>query len=48
MKEKPKYDFIEQKSVSELKLPYSIENRPNEVDSRLIFGHFELDTVIGY
>ena len=47
MKENPKYDPIEQKSVSESKLPYSIENRPDEIDSRLIFGHFELDTVIG-
>ena len=47
MKENPKYDPVEQKSVSESKLPYSIENRPDEIDSRLIFGHFELDTVIG-
>ena len=35
------------KEVSELKRNYSIEKRPEEVDKRLIFGHFELDTVIG-
>lgn len=47
MKDNSKYDYHEQKSVSISKLPYSIENRPEEIDERLIFGHFELDTVIG-
>lgn len=28
------------------KLKYSINNRPEEIDKRLYFGHFELDTVI--
>lgn len=47
MKDNSKYDYHEQKSVSISKLPYSIENRPEEIEKRLIFGHFELDTVIG-
>lgn len=47
MKDDSKYDHHEQKSVPISKLPYSIENRPEEIDKRLIFGHFELDTVIG-
>lgn len=47
MKDDSKYDHHEQKSVSISKLPYSIENRPEEIEKRLIFGHFELDTVIG-
>ena len=29
------------------KIPYSIENRPDEINNRSTFGHFELDTVIG-
>lgn len=28
-------------------MPYSIENRPKEINDRSTFGHFELDTVIG-
>lgn len=47
MKYDPKYEYHELKQVSESKIPYSIENRPEEVDKRLIFGNFELDTVIG-
>lgn len=47
MKYDPKYEYKEKTTVSESKLPYSIENRPEEVDKRLIFGHFELDTVVG-
>lgn len=47
MKDDSKYNYHEQKSVSISKLPYSIENRPEEIEKRLIFGHFELDTVIG-
>ena len=47
MKYDPKYEYHELKQVSESKIPYSIENRPKEVDKRLIFGNFELDTVIG-
>ena len=47
MKDDSKYDHHEQKSVPISKLPYSIENRPEEIEKRLIFGHFELDTVIG-
>ena len=47
MKYDSKYEYKEKKEVSELKRNYSIEKRPEEVDKRLIFGHFELDTVIG-
>ncbi len=47
MKYNSKYEHHEDKQVSESKLPYSIENRPKEIDKRLTFGHFELDTVIG-
>ena len=47
MKYDSKYEYKEKKEVSEQKRNYSIEKRPEEVDKRLIFGHFELDTVIG-
>ena len=47
MKYDSKYEYHEEKEVSESKKEYSIERRPEEVDKRLIFGHFELDTVIG-
>ena len=47
MKYDAKYDYKERSQVSINKLPYSIENRPEEINKRLIFGHFELDTVIG-
>ncbi len=47
MKYKPEYEYHEQSSLSASKIPYSIENRPDEIDKRLVFGHFELDTVIG-
>ena len=47
MKYDPKYEYKENIQVSESKFPYSIENRPKEIDKRLVFGHFELDTVIG-
>lgn len=47
MKYDPKYEYHEEKEVSESKRAYSIEKRPEEIDKRLVFGHFELDTVIG-
>ena len=47
MKYDPKYEYHEEKEVPENKRNYSIEKMPDEVDKRLIFGHFELDTVIG-
>lgn len=47
MKENSKYEYKESKNIAASKIPYSIENRPDEIDKRLIFGHFELDTVIG-
>ena len=47
MKYNPKYEYHEEKNVSESKLPYSIDNRPDEIENRLTFGNFELDTVLG-
>ena len=47
MREDSKYVYKESKNIVTSKIPYSIENRPDEIDKRLIFGHFELDTVIG-
>ena len=47
MKYNPKYEYHEEKQVSNSKLPYSIDNRPEEIEKRLIFGNFELDTVLG-
>ena len=47
MKYNPKYEYHEEKQVSDSKLPYSIDKRPDEIENRLIFGHFELDTVLG-
>ena len=47
MKYNPKYEYHEEKNVSESKLPYSIDNRPDEIEKRLTFGNFELDTVLG-
>lgn len=47
MKYNPKCDYKENNQVPLSKLPYSIENRAKEIDKRLVFGHFKLDTVIG-
>ena len=47
MKYDVKYDYRDKTQTSITKLPYSIENRPDEVNNRLVFGHFELDTVLG-
>ena len=47
MKYNPKYEYHEEKQISESKLPYSIDNRPEEIDKRVTFGNFELDTVLG-
>lgn len=47
MKETTKYEHHEKKTLPENKLEYSIEKRDEEIDKRLDFGHFELDTVVG-
>lgn len=47
MKYDSKYEYKELKEVKESKRDYSIEKRDKEIDKRLVFGHFELDTVIG-
>lgn len=47
MKEYSNYEYKTESTIATSKIPYSIENRPDEIDSRLVFGHFELDTVVG-
>ena len=47
MKEKPKYHYKDKASLPASKLPYSIDNRPEKINNRSEFGHFEIDTVIG-
>ena len=45
MKEVPDYK-PHNKSLPSSKIPYSIESRPDEINSRQSFGQFELDTVL--
>ena len=47
MKYKQEYTYQDKTSLSPSKIPYSIENRPEEINNRSTFGHFEIDTVIG-
>lgn len=47
MKEKIKYKHIEKASLPASKIAYSIETRPEEINNRSVFGHFEIDTVVG-
>ena len=47
MKEFPEYKYKNKFSLPANKIAYSIENRPEEINNRSIFGHFEIDTVIG-
>ena len=47
MKEIPEYKYQNKSSLPANKISYSIENRPEEINDRSIFGHFEIDTVIG-
>ena len=47
MKYKPEYEHKDKNSLSASKIPYSIENRPEEINNRSTFGHFEIDTVVG-
>ena len=47
MKEFPEYKYQNKFSLPANKISYSIENRPEEIKNRSIFGHFEIDTVIG-
>lgn len=47
MKYKPEYEYKNNADLPESKAEYSINNRPDEINKRLYFGHFELDTVIG-
>lgn len=46
MKYDPKYEYHDENELSESKREYSIDKRPDYVDKRLVFGHFELDTVV--
>lgn len=45
MKKIPDYKH-HNNSLPASKIPYSIETRPDEINSRQVFGHFELDTII--
>lgn len=47
MKYKQEYTYQNKTSLPVSKIPYSIENRPEEINNRSTFGHFEIDTVIG-
>ena len=47
MKYFPEYKYKNKNSLSPSKIPYSIENRPQYINNRSSFGHFEIDTVIG-
>ena len=47
MKYKQEYTYQDKSSLTASKIPYSIENRPEEINNRSTFGHFEIDTVIG-
>lgn len=47
MKYDSKYEYHETTELPDSKREYSIEKRDKEIDKRLVFGHFELDTVIG-
>ena len=46
MKYKPEYKY-HKSNLSASKADYSINTRPDEINKRLYFGHFELDTIIG-
>lgn len=46
MKYDPKYEYHDENELPESKREYSIDKRPDYIDKRLVFGHFELDTVL--
>lgn len=46
MKYKAEYEYHEKNILSISKQAYSIDKRPDEINNRTIFGHFELDTII--
>ena len=47
MKDNPKYEYHEKNVLPPSKQYFSIDKRPDVINNRLIFGHFELDTVLG-
>ena len=47
MKENYRYKHKCKISLPASKIPYSIENRPEDINNRSKFGHFEIDTVVG-
>lgn len=47
MKYNSKYEYKEKSSLPSSKIPFSIELRPEDINNRSTFGHFEIDTVIG-
>jgi len=46
MKYNKEYEYHEKTQLPVSKQAFSIEKRPEEINNRSIFGHFELDTVI--
>lgn len=46
MKDIPIYSYDNKRSLPASKIPFSIETRPDDINNRSSFGHFELDTVI--
>lgn len=46
MKYKKEYEYHEKPELPVSKQAFSIEKRPEEINNREVFGHFELDTVI--
>ena len=47
MKYEKEYEYKTNIAVPANKAEYSIEIRPEEINNRSVFGHFEIDTVIG-
>lgn len=47
MKYFPEYKYKDKSSLPASKILYSIENRPEYINNRSTFGHFEIDTVVG-
>lgn len=47
MKYKKEYEYKEKSSLPVNKAEYSIETRPENINNRSVFGHFEIDTIIG-
>ena len=47
MKYLKEYKYSDKASLPSSKIPFSIETRPDYINDRSTFGHFEIDTVVG-